>query len=257
MKKRLLLMTVVVLVLALTMNLGVGFAATKKSIYVVSSMTVKTTTSGYSNTEKITFKYTKNGLLKSYEGDNYTSGSFKYDGKKLKSSEIVRGDGVPSKCKYTWKNGKLTKSRDSNNYTTVKYKYNKKGLITKLTATSDYSTNPVYEMTYTYNKKKHVTKEHIGVTDYKYTYNSKGRLTKYTQGSTVYTFKNTVKNSRVTKIVKKIKGNSDYKVTITIKYKKLSVPSTYVKLIKKQRNYVLMDQGYNVRAYNFPLGAQF
>ena len=256
MKKRTLILTVVILVLALTMNLGTGFAATKKTVYVISSMTVRTTSPGYSSSETIKFKYTTKGLLKSYSSGDYNYGKFTYDGKKLKTSEVQRGDGVPEKNKYTWKNGKITKAYDSNNYNTIKYTYNKKGFITKVKAESKYSTSPLYELTFKYNKKKHLSKELIGVSEYKYTYNSKGRLTKYNMNGTVYTFSNTVKNGRVTKIVKKLKGNSTYKVTVTITYKKMSVPSTYVTLIKKQRNYMLLDQGYKVGVYNFPLGAK-
>ena len=255
MKRRLLILTVLILALALTMNLGVGFAATKKSVYVVKSMTIKSSSVGYSNTTTVNFKYTTKGLLKSFKGDDYYYGTYKYDGKKLKSAEIQRGDGVPEKVKYTWKNGKLTKSRDSNNYITTKFKYDKKGRIKKLTAYNDYSSNPTYEMTYTYNKKGHISKENIGNSTYKYVYNKKGRLIRFEESYSKYKFKNTVKNGRVTKVLKYI-ANSDYTVEVKIKYKKISVPSNYLKLVKKQRTCILMDHAYQTRVNNFPLGSK-
>ena len=127
-------------------------------------MTIRNVNPSGTTTTTVSFKYTDKGLLKKFDGGDYYYGTYKYDGKKLKSSEVQRGDGVPEKCKYTWKNG------------------------------------------------------------------------------------------RVSKVVRTMAANSNYKVITTIKYKKISVPSTYLKLVKKQRNHILMDHAYQTRVSNFPLG---
>ena len=257
MKKRTLMILAMVLAVMLILNTGLGFAQAKKStksVYVISSITVKTSYGGSSaNTEKIKFKYNKNGLIRSYKGKDFTEGTFKYSGKKLKSAEVTKGDGVPSKFEYTWKDGKLVSSYDSNNQNTTEYTYNKKGKITKISRLANYSSSPTV-ISYKYNSKKRLTKELIGNSTVKYTYNKKGILTKFDQYGTVYKFSNTVRNGRVTKIVKRMPALSSYKTTVTVKYKKISVPSSYTSLIKTQRNQILMDLGYGTSVYNLPLG---
>ena len=257
MKRRALAILLIVLVAALMLNVSTAFAASStKTVYVISSMSIKDSSGNYS--EKISFKYNDNGLLKSYKGNAYDKGTFKYSGKKLKSADIQTGDGAPTTYKYTWKDGKITKAYDSTNYITTKFKYNSKGQITKITATGDYSTSTLFEMTYKYDSKKRIKSEAIGVTEYKYKYNSKGRLTSFKTVSSNYTteykYKNTVKNGRVTKIVRSLSTAPDNKLTVTVKYKAIKVPSANKTLVKKQQNQILMDQGYMIRVNYFPLG---
>ena len=258
MKRRIIALAVIMVMIALTFGAGACFAASSstKTIYVISSMTVKNSSSNYEETIK--FKYNDNGLLKSYKGNDYHKGTFKYSGKKLKSADIQTGDGAPCTYKYTWKDSRITKAYDSTNYITTKFKYNKKDLITKITATGDYSTSTLFEMAYKFDSKKRIKSEAIGVTEYKYKYNSKGCLTSFKTVSSNYTteykYKNTVKNGRITKIVRSLSSFPENKLTVTVKYKKIKVPSSYKTLVKKQQNQILMDQGYMVRVAYFPLG---
>lgn len=255
MKRRSLAILLIFLVAALMLNVSTASAASTKSVYVISTMSFKTVSdNGNVYTDKITFKYNKNGLLSSYKAEKYQYGTFKYKGKQLKSSEVQTGDGVPEKCTYTWKNGKLVSAHDTNNGIIRDFKYNKKGKISNLVATSDYSGNMVYEMDFKYNSSKRLTKQLIGKSAYVYKYNTKGRLIKFDNIGAVYKFKNTLKSGRVSKIVETLSSLPKYKRTITIKYKKITVPSGYVTLIKRQKNYLLLDLAYRTNVNDLPLG---
>ena len=257
MKKRLLVITVALLVMALTLNVSSGFAATKKSVYVISSMTVKNISGSYTSSNTTKYTYNKNGLLKKYS-NNSDTGKYTYNGKKLKTAYLAIGDGVPSDYKYTWKSGKIKKAKDSQNYITLKYKYNKSGKISKITGVNDYNGSISSETTYKYDSKKRLKSSLIGVTKTTYKYNSKGALSKTVQSSsnytTTYNYKTTFKNGRITKIVKTLKGMDSYKVKVTIKYKKIKVPSNYLSLVKKQRKQIIMDHGCQLSLSYFPMG---
>ena len=84
MKRRIIALTVIMVMIALTFGAGACFAASSstKTVYVISSMTVKNSSSN--SEETIKFKYNDNGLLKSYKGNDYHKGTFKYSGTKLK-----------------------------------------------------------------------------------------------------------------------------------------------------------------------------
>ena len=245
---------IVALLMVLTMTFGTGipsFAASKKkTVYVISSITVKTTNNYNKKTTKdtYTFKYNKNGLIKKVNmkssdksAENVYYAKYTYKGKKITKAYIQQGDGAPSKYKYSWKKGKITKADDKANYMSFTYNY-ENGRI------SEYRASASYTVSLKYDEQGRLIRNGKSV----YEYDSNGFIAQNKEYSTSFTYTNTVKSGRVTKIKMKSNYNSG---TITIKYKKLKVPSDYKKLVDKQKNYMLLTHCYKVSTYSIPLGS--
>jgi len=231
-------------------------AASKKSVYVVKSITTKT---AYGSI-KTTHSYNSKGLLTKRKGDDKTLQKYKYKGKKLMTFWADGGNGAPTNLSYKYKNGKLKSNTDTLNGISHKFKLNSKGKVKKMTTA--WSSTSSSSTTYKYNGKgylksyKYSTWKNIAE---KYSYDSKGNVKKSTSymndnpsQSTVTTYKNTYKSGRLVKVVKKDEyGN---KTTAKITYKKIKVPSSYKKLVKKQQKNILQMYASGVGAYGIPLG---
>ncbi|MBO4863169.1 MAG: hypothetical protein J5517_02275 [Eubacterium sp.] len=239
------------MVLAMTFGTGIpSFAASKKTVYVISSITVKTTNSYNKKTVKdtYTFKYNKNGLIKKVNmkssdksPENVYYAKYTYKGKKIKKAYIQQGDGAPTDYKYTWKKGKITKADDKANHSYFMYNY-ENGRI------SEYHSSYGYNVSIVYDEQGRLIRNGKSV----YEYDGNGFIAQSKEYSSTITFDNTVKGGRVTKIKMKSNYNSG---TITIKYKKIKVSSGYNKLVEKQRNYMLLTHCYKVSTYAIPLGS--
>ena len=246
---------IVAVLLAFSLTFGYGIpsyaASGTKSIYVISSITVKRTVTSTKKTQtyKYKYKYNKNGLLKGVnmsttdksDGSVYYS-KYTYKGKKLKTAFIQQGDGAPESYKYTWKSGKITKAVEKYNGGNYSYSY-KDGKIIKLT------NGKLYSINYSYDSKKRLISSGSNES---YEYDSKGNMSQKKNYSQITTFKTTKKSGRITKI----KSDARYaQSTITIKYKKVKVPSGYKSTVEKQRKFIVFTQGYGVSTSSMPLGS--
>ena len=258
MKKRTFALVMIAVMIALTFGVGTCFAASAnstKTVYVISSISFDTYYDDECiNTTKFTYKYNDNGLLTSYKDKQGRYGKYKYDGKKLKSSTVYRGSGEAEKCTYNWKDGKITKYKETNSGDIYKFKYNKNGKIREV-ALIQKDLGDLYYY-YKYNSKKHLTKRTLGIggTEYTYTYDKSGFL-KTANLFDTYKYKNTVKNGRATKIVETMPENPSHKRIISVKYKKMQVPSSYAALVRSQRTHILINHGYIVLLEDLPLGS--
>ena len=246
---------IVAVLLAFSLTFGYGtpsYAASKtKTVYVIKSITVNYTNTYSKKTTKdiYKFKYNKNGLLK---GANMSSNNkseehvyyskYTYKGKKIKTALIQLGDGAPSSYKYTWKKGKITKAVDKYNGGNYIYTY-KDGKIIK------YSNGNLYSVNLSYDSNKRLISSGLRTS---YEYDSNGNMSKKTDGTLITTFKTTTKSGRVTKIKSEA---INAKRTITVKYKKIKVPSGYKSTVEKQRKFIIFTQGYGVSTSSLPLGS--
>ena len=80
----------------------------------------------------------------------------------------------------------------------------------------------------------------------KYQYDSKGFLKSISHDTEKTEFKNTVKSGRL----KKRTGNNS--TAYTFKYKKIKVPSSYVKKVKAQQNYILDNLTEDWYSFYYP-----
>ena len=203
------------------------FAASKKTMYVISSYTKKYK-SGYWTSGEFFYK---NGLLvKSVAGDVRSEENYSYNKKGNITSFTVSNPYKKNHYRLTL-NSKGKAKRDPINNNSLLY--NKKGMLIGVNA-SDYS----YK--FTYNKKKQLVKTETirdGVVSSKvsFTYDKKGNkktITDYYSKKAQKTlFKNTYKNGRLVKVVR---GTS----TTTFEYKKVKVPKKYVAKVKAQQNWI-------------------
>lgn len=107
----------------------------------------------------------------------------------------------------------------------------------------------LYSINYSYDSKKRLISSGSNES---YEYDSKGNMSQKKNYSQITTFKTTKKSGRITKI----KSDARYaQSTITIKYKKVKVPSGYKSTVEKQRKFIVFTQGYGVSTSSMPLGS--
>ena len=104
---------------------------------------------------------------------------------------------------------------------------------------------PFQITTISYNKKGHISKV-VGTFDYtneksvvRYSYDSKGNVVKEKYPSQTFTHKYTYKDGKVIS-----QYNSDWKTTAKYTYKKCWVPKKYAKRVKKQQWAIINYNGY-------------
>ena len=208
-------------------------ASKKKTIYVISGITTK------SGDESYQFTYNDKGLIKKEVSGSLTN-TFSYDGKKISKEKQVSGK-EKTKLSFSYdKKGKLTKvvtTEADGKKTTVKYSY-KSGKVSEI---KDGSTGNVW--TFTYNKKGLVKKSGIKAADgssssIKYWYNSKKDLKKMTTSwvteSLSYKYNKYGRKKVTVKYEYEDKSQNTSEV-YSYKYKKITVPASYVKAVKAQQ----------------------
>lgn len=257
MKTKKVLLTGLMLLLLLLTTPGTIMAACKKTVNVLTSVTQK---SG-SIRKETKLSYNKNGLLRKA---TIPSTSLGWPDIKLKASYYSKGNLKKVTADdytriithtFSYKSGKLSKHTTvikdaSNNKSTSTMTYKWKGKT--FTATTKDLDADETESTATgkLNSKNRLlsvsTKYTVGALkeNTKYQYDSKGFLKSISHDAEKTTFKNTVKSGR---LKKRTDNNS---TTYTFKYKKIKVPSSYVKKVKAQQNYILnnLTEGW----YSFP-----
>lgn len=242
MKKRIL--TLMIAVLALLCTPIPAFAA-KKTVYVISSITVKNTSG--STVDTLKYSYNKKGLITkrvwSQPGGTMKE-TFAYNKQNLIKTRTIYADGKKiSKFTYTY-NGTTPVSCKQYYYETkesadIVYTSDETG---RLTTIEDHYTNSVMNISYN-SKNQIVTLDEPGFRKIKYKYDKKGNVTKqYWDGSLFRKYKNTYvkKTSRLKKVT--VSYPSGKKIcTDNIKYKKMKVNKTYVPAVKKQQVEWSMD----------------
>ena len=201
------------------------------------NLITKCTASGpYSGSSTIKYTY-KNGLIRTTV-DEYTT-KFKYSGTKLLR---MTAPGYYINFGYT-KKGKF-KSAKTKGY---KYKVTKRknGRVQVVKKYESSSKKPFQITTISYNKKGHISKV-VGTFDYtneksvvRYSYDSKGNVVKEKYPSQTLTHKYTYKDGKVIS-----QYNSDWKTTAKYTYKKCWVPKKYAKRVKKQQWAIINYNGY-------------
>lgn len=248
-----------VLILAVLMSISllpaVAQAASKKTVYVVSSVTIKEG----SQTNKITLSYNSNGLLKKFsEPATYTTVTFKYNDK----NQLVK------KINNTY-------DGDFKGKQTITYKYNKKGQRTKKIETFGEGDTQTTLYTYTSNNYVKTATGMFGKTTYKYNkgrvikatsdkiryaakYDSKGSIIKwvrYFEKEKIGNYKATItyKNGRVSKLVRTYKPNPmwdrSHKETLTFTYKKMTVPASLADEIAEQQWHYINSANDNAESF--------
>ena len=254
---------IIVLALALVMCISllpaVTHAASTKTVYVVSGITV--TESGTKTSVKPA--YNENGLITKINAVYYNekiSDTFKYSGTKVirHTMKVLTGDhkGQNNSTKYTWKGGKITQ-RDTSyaggSKETLKYKYDSKNRVSK--EISDFGTTK-----FTY-KNGHVNKATNGQIVYAAKFDSKGNITQWTRKigkDTIGTYKATLtygKSGRLTKLKATTKPNpmvqKKFTRTLSFKYKKVTVPASAAKKIADQQWQLINSYCFNNCAVSF------
>ncbi len=227
---------------------GNAYAGSKTSVYVVTKAVYKS--GDYKTT--LTYSY-KNGLITKVAGKHVsdadtftTTNKFTYNSKNALTKQAYTYNGKPSykvtfttnskgwvtkksvkyegsqahKTKYTYKSGKLVKEVDD--YSTRNYTYDSKGRL-KSAVYKNENGEALYKDSYAYDKhgiiKKAVDKE------------------LKTGNTYTMTYKNTYKNGRLAKKVSKYNGK--YSETVTLTYKKVSVPKSVKKMVEAQQLYTI------------------
>ena len=251
-----LFLTLVAVFTATIMTVPLPVRADAKSVtmYVIASTNAKRS-SGPSEVSK--YSYTSNGLLAKRTSGNKTLDRFTYVGKRMATHWKDGGDGMPSNLKFTYKNGKLVKSYDTINRNTAKFALNKKKKVTKIRRSYG-------STSYNYDGKGRVSSykyDNWSITASHIAYDKKGNVIKTTNywnddptDVHITTHKNTYKSGRLVKVVAK---TTNYKSTVTIKYKKIKVPASYKTAVKRQQASILRRYASDIHNdfYGLPLGS--
>lgn len=255
-----------VLMMAFTLMPAAGLAAAKKTktIYVVSSVKIKygkkTINSKISYKDGFLTKINTPGDIRSFSYDK------KYQLKKS-TDKITSGDFKGTETRsYSWKNGNIVKivisnSRSSDEKDTTTYKYNKKDQVISSTRTSEWLNedgNPgkdVTKSTYSYNKKGYLksikaeTKNgsDVHITSVSYQSDKKNNIVKSSMDldgkpfhNSYYKAKISYKNGRVSSmktehLIPMGMDGKPAKLTISLKYKKVNVKTSYSDRIADQQ----------------------
>lgn len=209
-------------------------ASQKRTMYVISKITTK------GKTESFRFTYNDKGLVKKEVNGSLTN-TFSYKGKKISGLKQVSGK-EKTRLAYSYnKKGKLIKTVSTEadgKKTVVEYSY-KSGKVSRI---KDGSTGSVWS--FTYNGKGLVKDSRIKARDgssstIRYWFNSKKDLKKMTASWDVketlsYKYNKHGRKSVTVKYEYKDKSLNTTEV-YTYKYKKITVPSSYVKAVKTQQ----------------------
>ena len=253
--KKVLLTGLMILLLLLTMP-GTIMAAGKKTVYVLTSVTQK---SEYIRKET-KLSYNKKGLLSKA---TIPSTSLGWPDSKLKASYSSKG--ILQKVtiddytrtithSFSYKSGKLskhttvTKSASNDKSTsTMTYQWKGKAFTVTIKEAGETESTATGKLNSKNRLLSLTTKDIDGalVENRKYQYDSKGFLKSISHDAEKTTFKNTVKSGR---LKKRTDNNS---TAYSFKYKKIKVPSSYVKKVKAQQNYILdnLTEGWYSFAY--------
>lgn len=249
-------------ILLLTLLPQTVFAASLKTVYVVSGITEK---SNFSHNAQ-TFTYDRSGKLKSFKGSFYISKST--DTKGDKATFSYSGDhNIGTHFNYylgyhvydyffTWKKNKLTEGSCFTSSGSIKYKYTSaKGKITKAAADNNgFTTNYLL----TYDKKGRLatlSSRADGQPDKTFAYDKKGNLQKVASKHQNLLYKTTYKNGRPVKIVCTDADNGSTLFTVVIKYKKLRLTGAAKKTADKQQKQLLFNYAYRQDIPYLPFGA--
>ena len=231
---------------------GTANAASKKSVYVVSSTYFDFHSQAFTKKSGSKVKYNKKGLITKYIGA-YSEFRLKYN-KKYKVKQLktsVFAPGIPSSVKkYTYKNGKMIKTVETSKESTVttKYTYNGKKIIKAIeTIVPKESSSFKTENKYTY-KKKHVSKvrstDKYGTVIAVFSFDKKGNVIKITdtldgKSNDMTTNVITYNNHGKPKLIKSEYNYEGlgklYVTTSKFTFKKIKVPAKYYNRIKEQQ----------------------
>ena len=230
-------------------------AAEKKvAVYVVSEITNPNRQPAEWQTEFYT--YNKTGLLKSIkvatEKRTYTYNS---------NNRIVKYR-YNDYIKYSYKNGKLSKATYPEiSGLKITYSFNKSGLLSKEEKRRDGTTAYNKDISYKYDSAGRITSVSYSsdtgsdtiVLKYDKNGNLKSRSDKNAGGYYAwYRYTNTYSNGRLTKRVEKLKWSESATWqkgrTFQIKYKKIMVPKSLVKRVKKQQELILLGNTIDINS---------
>ena len=262
MKTKKVLLTGLMFLLLIMAVPGTVMAAGKKTVYVLTSVTAKGN-GEYGITNETKLSYNKKGLLSKA---TIPSTSLGWPAQKLKASYNSKGELTKVVLddttrvftrKYSYKSGKLQKQTyivksSSGEKSTSDLTYKWKGKTFTLTIKNSDTGETDSIITGKMNSKKRplsLTMKYPGsssVDKTKYQYDSKGFLKTINNGNTKTVFKNTVKSGR-------LKKSNDGYTTYTLKYKKIKVPSSSVKKVTAQQNYILNFLTENWYLFNYPM----
>ncbi len=206
-------------------------AAGKKEVWVLDSKT--------SEFEKYKYTYNRKGLL-------------------IKDTCVKSNGGIPS-YKYVYNGARIKKKvevLDGEKHSETQYTYNKKGYLAKGTQPGfdDYVEKYEWkngccvkasEVSLSYDKNGWITKIDVGEGAARImTYDKHGYMA--TDGLEGEDFKegraNTYKNGRLVRQATLDENGEEYSIAYTYKYKKITVPSSFVKKVKRQQEW-LTDKG--------------
>lgn len=210
-------------------------AEKKKEVWVLDTEACKykNTSGDYEDSYKNRYQYNKNGLLTVVKG-NQSSMKYVYKGtkisKRLNTALSDSGSYVLDET-YTYnKNGRLTKSvRASDSNYVTKYTW-KDGLCIKDALAYTGSEND-----YFYDKNGWIIKldsNGIWTTEY----DKHGYIVSESSESAAYLYKNKYKDGRLASHTELNNGNES--IVTTYKYKKIKVPASRVKQVKRQQDWL-------------------
>ena len=233
----------------------------KKTVYVVSSVSVSMSGGERYPSESFTskLKYNKNGLLTKYSSNAsdklrelnecYRSCSFTYKGKKLTKERFGKtASDLSYTTKYKYKKGTLKGYEfiySKDDFFTFKCKLNKKGRIIK--TTNLYGENDIYKYDANGYLIQYYPENRPDLSD-TYSYDAQGNLTEAVIkhlaspiDSSIQADKNsavnTYNNGRLTgTVITKYDGT---KVNVTVTYAKKKVPKKYYKAVKTQQHDII------------------
>lgn len=232
-------------------------AASKKSVYTVTSTNIQFASPVYDRTSKGKVKYNKKGFVTSYTGAT-AKYKIKYNKnctvKQVKLTPLKGTAALPSVKKFTWKKNKLSKTVEKSKEftTTIKYTYKGKKIV-KTVATNVMKTGKTTQTTYitsTYKYKKgHVSNvksvfdKNVNLND-DYTFDAKGNIKTIkstVDGANAGANKITLiydshNNPKLTTSIYTLKEKDKEFITVSnFKFKKKKVSSKYYKAIKEQQ----------------------
>ena len=241
MKKRILILLTAALAL---LCLPTSAFAAKKTVYVISSITVKNTSG--STVDTIRYTYNKRGLVKkrvwSQPGGTSTE-KFNYDSRnRLKTKTIYAGGRKNAKYTYRYEGDQLVSGKsvfyETGEEGTITYTCDEQGRLVNIHDSYDNSYNEI-----AYDAKNRIVKQDMGWRKMQFTYDKKGNVIKENwDGSAFRKYKNSYAGgSKRLKNVVVTYPNGRKICTDVIKYKKMKVDKTNVPAVKKQQVEWSMD----------------
>ena len=240
-------------------------AASKKTVYVISKLTLKYDGQSHSNSQN--FSYNSNGLVTGYKGSieiakipntSSAKGTFFYSEKNNTSRTELRAEsGLTSYYTYTWKKGKVKTGSSvlTGGMFSHTYASNKKKKVTSVKTTGGYSNQ---SLLFGYDSKgrlSSISKDTKTNAIYTISYDKKGYPKKIAGAPGYYsmTLANTYKNKQLSKITG-TPDNGGLGWTCSVKLKKMSVPSDYAAVITGQQRQILLTYVCRLPLETVPMG---